>query len=101
VDEARVRFELENHAHDLYDAFQAITFFHLDEMIRIIQGAHHAARARVGIGGVSGVEAARPEMGHDVLVSNLWEVRDLWDWLAPGCNDPATKEAARPDAETT
>jgi hypothetical protein len=103
-----VRFELENHAHDVYDAFQAIhaaavrkgTFFHLEEMIRLIEASHHAARARVvgGVRGVSGVEPARPEMGHDVLVSNLWEIRDLWDWLAPGWSDQTTKEAARPDA---
>ena len=23
-------------------------------------------------------------MGHDVLISNLWEVRNFWEWLAPG-----------------
>ena len=26
----------------------------------------------------------RPIMGPNVLVSNLWEVRDFWEWLMPG-----------------
>ena len=133
VAEARARFELENHAHDLYDAFQATggrwgklhqhvcdclravtvsvfflqaihaglvrksTFFHLDEMIRLIESAHHVKGVR-GVSGVSGEH--RPEMGHKVLVSNLWEVRDIWNWLAPGWSDPSTKEEARPGAKT-
>ena len=25
-----------------------------------------------------------PAMGPDVLVSNLWQVRDFWDWMIPG-----------------
>ena len=23
-------------------------------------------------------------MGHDVMISNLWQVRNFWEWLAPG-----------------
>ena len=69
------------------------TFFHLDEMIRLIESSHHVSGVR-GVGGVSGQH--RPEMGHKVLVSNLWEVRDIWNWLAPGWSDPRTKEEARP-----
>ena len=73
------------------------TFFHLDEMIRLIESAHHVKGVR-GVGGVSGEH--RPEMGHNVLVSNLWEVRDIWNWLAPGWSDPSTREEARPGAAT-
>ena len=29
----------------------------------------------------------RPIMGPDVLVSNLWQVRDFWEWLFPGYHD--------------
>ena len=32
-------------------------------------------------------------MGHDVQVSNMWQVRDLWNWLAPGWTQD--REAAR------
>jgi len=88
TDECRVRFELENHAHDIYDAFHAIhsqavrksTFFALDEMIAIIKSSHVAARDRHA----SIAAAGKPLMGHAVQVSNLWQVRDLWAWLAPG-----------------
>lgn len=98
-DEGRVRFELENHAHDIYDAFHAIhagsvrkaTFFHYDELVRIIEAAHHA----VGVPGVNKVHGARPLMGRNVLVSNLWEIRDIWAWLAPGWNDLQRKEVAK------
>lgn len=80
---ARIRFQLPDHAHDIYDAFQGIsktavarhTFYTLDEMIDIIRGAHRAHRQAVG---------HKPVMGPDVLVSNLWEVRDFWEWLFPG-----------------
>lgn len=107
VSESRARFELENHAHDIYDAFHAIharavrraTFFHFDEMVHIIEAAHHVAGAP-GVCGVPG-EPARPLMGHNILVSNLWEVRDIWDWLAPGWSDIKTKEAARPARQTS
>ena len=50
-DLARLRFEIENHAHDIYDAYQAIhsraiegsTFFFLEEMIDIIKRSHLAS----------------------------------------------------------
>ena len=98
-DEGRVRFELENHAHDIYDAFHAIhagrvrkeTFFHYDELVRIIEAAHHTAR----VPGVSGVHEVRPLMGRNVLVSNLWETRDLWAWLAPEWNNLQREEVAK------
>jgi len=38
--------------------------------------------------------AALPIMGHDVLVSNLWEVRDFWAWLAPGIRKPGCRDTA-------
>ena len=78
-DVARIRFELPDHAHDIYDLFQAIhktavcraTYFSLAELIDIIKSAH-----------LGGRETAL--MGKDVLVSNLWQVRDFWEWLFPG-----------------
>jgi hypothetical protein len=93
--ECRLRFELENHAHDIYDAFHSVhatavtkaTFYHFEELVDIIQKSHIAARDRhVSIG-------CKPLMGHDVLASNMWEVRDLWNWLAPGWD--ADKDGAR------
>ena len=86
---ARIRFQLPDHAHDIYDAFQGIsksavaryTFYALDEMIDIIRGAHKVDRQGL---------APKPLMGPDVLVSNLWEVRDFWEWLFPGhSSDPS------------
>lgn len=88
-DEARIRFELPDHAHDIYDAFQAIhkkavcdeTFYTLEELINIIKDAH-----RGGVSRSSSATRVEPRalMGDDVLVSNLWEVRDFWEWLFPG-----------------
>jgi hypothetical protein len=97
--ECRARFELENHAHDLYDAFHGIhasavrkaTFFHLEELISIIEGAHKAA----GDAHDRSPTGARPLMGHRVLVSTLWSVRDLWGWLAPGRADDKDVATAR------
>ena len=95
--QARLRMELEHHAHDVYDAFQAIhartakrnTFFYLDEMISLIIAAHDSS-------GDQGVQ--HPVVGHDVKVSNLWEVRDFWEWLAPGYTQDSTRAYALPDA---
>lgn len=89
----RARCELENHAHDIYDAYQAVhavqarrsTFFHLDELRAIIEAAHRASKD---------AQAMRPIAGHDVKVSNLWAVRDYWEWLCPGY----TVESGRPHA---
>ena len=52
-------------------------------MIDIIRKSHGAARDRHD----SIAAAGKPLMGHNVLVSNLWQVRDLWAWLAPGWHD--------------
>lgn len=93
----RIRFELPHHAHDIYDAFEAVhakavhnsTFFSLSELVSIIEAAHK------GIPGGSTSEAkAGSLMGHNVLVSLLWEVRDYYEWLAPGYRDPAQKKEA-------
>jgi hypothetical protein len=108
------RFELENHAHDIYDLFHSIhktavkksTFFHWDEMVNIIRGSHasslrfehqkrkpkHAETAETiedtktseKRGAWVAAAGARPIMGPDVMVSNLWEIRDFWEWLFPG-----------------
>ena len=51
VKRARVRFELENHAHDIYDAFGGIhsnavreqTYFTLAELHGIIKAAHEVS----------------------------------------------------------
>jgi hypothetical protein len=80
---ARIRFQLPDHAHDIYDAFHGITkaavlrqtFFSLEEMIGIIKEAHKFDRRST---------APVPLMGPDVQVSNLWHVRNFWEWLFPG-----------------
>ena len=74
--QARLRMELEHHAHDVYDAFQAIharmakrnTFFYLDEMISLIIAAHDSSGDQ---------EAQHPVVGHDAKLPNLWAVRDF------------------------
>ena len=86
----KVRFELENHAHDIYDAFTAIhnravqkaTFFKWEELRQIIIASH---KSRSGIS----TQGPQPNsmMGHDVMVSNMWNVRDIWEWLAPGYHE--------------
>ena len=89
--ENRVRFELPNHAHDVYDSFHSIharrvaasTFYSLQELDDIIVDSHSGARDAAARD--SAISAA---MGHDVLVSHLWKVRDFWDWLAPGYHSP-------------
>ena len=95
--QARLRMELEHHAHDVYDAFQAIharmarrsTFFYLDEMISLIMAAHSTSGDK---------RAEHPVVGHDVRVSNLWEVRDFWEWLAPGYTEESTRPYALSNA---
>lgn len=116
----RTRFELENHAHDIYDLFHAIhktavkksTFFHWDEMVNIIKGSHanslrYEKRKREPGETTETAETAtakrsawiaaagvRPIMGPDVLVSNLWEIRDFWAWLFPGYHEsPQDRDA--------
>jgi hypothetical protein len=84
----RVRFELANHAHDIYDSYHAIhtrkvaatTFFTWNDLVRIIREAHGDPRDR------RDPVWTQPSsmMGHNVMVSNLWGVRDFWEWLAPG-----------------
>ena len=78
----RARNEVEEHAHDLYDAFHAITnnrvrastFFYYEELVNLIKAAHKGR----------GAQPKRPIMGPDVKVSSLWSIRDFWEWLAPG-----------------
>ena len=98
--QARARCELEHHAHDCYDAFHAIhavsvkhsTFYELEELRVIIRGAHERVRDR---------EQLRPIVGHDVKVSDLWQVRDFWEWLAPGYSSPRTRGHAMANAAFT
>jgi hypothetical protein len=86
TDTVRVRFELENHAHDIYDAFGAIharavrrqTYYSMSELHGIIQAAHVLQDAGTAI------LPKNPLMGRDVQVTNLWEIRDIWQWLMPG-----------------
>ena len=90
---ARARCELEHHAHDIYDAFHAVhagrvkssTFFFMEELISIIEASHGTARDQAQL---------RPIAGHDVKVSCLWEVRDFWEWMAPGYTKVETREHA-------
>ena len=73
------------------------TFFAWDEMRDIIRGAHGAMAAHGAIAARHAREgggAVVPVMGHDVLVSNLWEVRNFWEWLAPGITQPGGRDAA-------
>ena len=90
---ARARCELEHHAHDIYDAFHAVhagrvkhsTFFFLEELISIVEASHGTARDQAQL---------RPIAGHDVQVSCLWQVRDFWEWMAPGYTKKDTREHA-------
>jgi hypothetical protein len=83
--QARARCELKHRAHEVYDGFHAIhagrvkrsTFYELEGLRGIIRGAHERLRDR---------ELLRPIGGHGVKVSDLWEVLDFWEWLAPGCS---------------
>ena len=94
---ARLCMELEHHAHDVYDAFQAIharlvrhsTYFYLEELISLIESAHVSSGDQ---------EEQNPVVGHDVKVSNLWEVRDFWEWLAPGYTEKTTRPYALANA---
>ena len=91
--QVRVRCLLENHAHDVYDAFHAThaarvkhsTFYNLEELRGIIRGAHDR---------LSSGHVLRPLVGHDVQISELWELRDFWEWLAPGYSQKGNREYA-------
>lgn len=91
INEGRLRCCMEEHAHDIYDAYHGIhvtrlsqeTYFTLDEVEHIIKDAHRQAYDRHAAEGGEN----KPIMGHDVLVSCLWEIRDFWEWLVPGRND--------------
>lgn len=97
ADSFRLRFGLEHHNHDIYDAFQAIhaqkvyrsTFYTWNEIVSVISEAHQKPS--------EAQKARRPctMMGHDVLVSNLWHVRDFWEWLAPGRKEDADEALSR------
>ena len=97
---SRARCELENHAHDVYDAFHAVhavkvrhtSFYHLDELRTIIEAAHAASRD---------AKAMRPIAGHNVKVSNLWAVCDYWEWLCPGYTNEKSRKHALAHAAFT
>ena len=61
---------------------QRHTYFHLEEMLALIEAAHQQSRDDGEM---------LPAVGHDVKVSNLFEVRDFWEWLASGYTDPSTR----------
>ena len=96
VDEARLRLLLENHAHDIYDAFQGVratavdkaSFCFLSELHDVIRAAHRGSRQKHEDYSIAG----KPLMGHDVKVSNLWHVRNMWEWLAPGWEDKRSRQ---------
>ena len=96
----RVRCLLENHAHDVYDAFHAIhaaavrmsTYYQYEELRQIIRGAHDRMRDE---------HTLRPLVGHDVQVNDLWELRDFWEWLAPGYSEKGNTEYALSSAAFT
>ena len=96
---ARARCEMENHAHDLYDAFHAVhavkvrntTFWFYDELRALIRSAH----------GSRDSHAKSPVVGHDVKVSNIWALRDFWEWMSPGYTDMKTRSHALATAAFT
>ncbi|CAK0833225.1 unnamed protein product, partial [Prorocentrum cordatum] len=108
-DTVRLRFELPDHAHDVYDAIHAIhrtavtkeTFFHLEELIDIMKASHKASllygesSQSSASPGWHGQGGRRLVMGPDVMVTNLWEVRDIWGWLFPGHSAKAAESTAR------
>ena len=61
-------------------ALNKSTYYTMDDMADVIRNAHQSARARHAAEGGEN----KPIMGHDVLVSMLWEMRDFWEWLVPG-----------------
>ena len=68
---------------------QRHTYFHLEDMIALIEAGHQQ----------SGDDREMcPVVGHDVKVSNLFEVRDFWEWLAPGYTNPSTRPYALSNA---
>ena len=64
---------------------QASTVFAHCELIDIIKASHSMKH---------NVNCARPLVGHDVMVSDLFQVRDFWEWLAPGYSNPKTRPYA-------
>jgi len=104
----KIRFEMANHAHDIYDAFMAIhgrrvhrsTFFSWDELVGIIKAAHHGLPGGSADlprdGGSAENSQAKPSslMGHDVLVSSLWSLRDFWEWMVPNYHDIKDRQRA-------
>ena len=102
-DTARLRFLLENHAHDIYDAFQAVhktpvertTFYHLEELIQIIAASHKQSLRGEQSSSGSVRHGHAPAMGKDVLVTNMWEIRDIWEWLFPGRKARSAEATAR------
>ena len=60
-------------------ALNKSTYYTMDDMADVIRNAHLSARARHAAEGGEN----KPIMGHDALVSMLWEMRDFWEWLAP------------------
>ena len=61
-------------------ALNISTYYTMDDMADVIRNAHQSARARHAAEGGEN----KPIMGHNVLVSMLWEMRDFWEWLVPG-----------------
>ena len=98
-DMARARCEVENHTHDLYDAFHPVhavlvrdsSFWHFEEVRALIKAAHARQESN----------AKCPVIGHDVIVSNLWNLRDFWEWLCPGYTDEKTRGHALANAAFT
>ena len=84
---------MENHAHDVYDAFHAVhatkvrhtSFYHLDELHTIIEATHAASRD---------AKALRPIAGRNVKVSNVWAARVYWEWSCPGYADEKSRNHA-------
>ena len=59
------------------------------EELRTLISAAHAIRDS---------KAKRLVVGHNVKVSNLWTLRDFWEWLCPGYTSPRTRNHALSNA---
>ena len=90
---------MENHAHDLYDSHHAVhavkvrnsTYWFFEELRTLVKAAHAMKESN----------AKSPVVGHDVKVSNLWTLRDFWEWLCLGYTDKKTRGHALTNAAFT
>jgi hypothetical protein len=92
---ARARCEIEYHAHDIYDQYQSTTanlvrrstYWTYEELVHLCVAAHRSK---------DNTEVKNPICGQRCNVLSLWEVRDFWEWLAPGYTDQTNGSTRSP-----